>query len=121
MAVSFASFGQGPVTESKAKNNVYSYVEVMPKASVDIVTYLSENLHYPIEARKKNIQGKVMVRFIVNEDGSITDCEVIRGIGGGCDEEAVRAISAMPKWKPGMTKGKPVKVYFTQPISFKLN
>ncbi|NCX96219.1 MAG: energy transducer TonB [Chitinophagia bacterium] len=69
---------------------------------------------------KKGIQGRVIVNFVVNEDGFISDVKVLRGIGGGCDEEALRVIKAMPTWTPGEQDGKKVKTYFTQPISFRL-
>ena len=92
----------------------------MPSPGFDLGEYLSTNMMYPIAAKKANIQGRVIVRFIVTEDGSISDVTVIRGIGGGCDEEAARVIKAMPKWKPGKMTGKPVKVYYTQPITFRL-
>jgi protein TonB len=109
------------VTAAKDKDGVYQLVDVMPQSSVDLGQYLSANVHYPTEARKKGIQGRVIVKFVVNEDGSISNAETIRGIGGGCNEEAIRVITAMPKWKPGINKGKLVKVYFNQPITFKLS
>ena len=86
----------------------------------NISTYLQENLHYPDIARENNITGRVVVKFVVNEDGSASDPKVVRSVGGGCDEEAQRFIAAMPNWKPGIQNGKPVKVYYTQPITFNL-
>jgi protein TonB len=71
-------------------------------------------------ARESGIQGKVFVTFVVEKDGSITDVKVLRGIGGGCDEEAVRVIKGMPKWSVGKQRGKPVRVQFNMPIVFKL-
>ena len=82
--------------------------------------YLAGNIHYPQEARDNHISGRVFVRFVVEKDGSIADAEVLRGIGGGCDEEALRVVEAMPKWKPGMQSGKPVRVQFNLPIVFQL-
>ena len=82
--------------------------------------YLSENIKYPEMAKQKNTQGKVLVTFVVEKNGSISDVKVAKGIGDGCDEEAVRVISAMPKWKPGMQNGKKVRVSFAIPISFRL-
>jgi TonB family protein len=99
---------------------IFTMVEQMPEFPGDINKYLSTNLRYPAEAAQKDIQGRVVVRFIVQEDGSIDQATVVRGIGGGCDEEALRVVKAMPRWKPGKQNGKPVKVYFTLPISFKL-
>jgi len=99
---------------------IFQYVEQMPAPSYDMNKYLTDNLHYPDAARENGISGRVTIRFVVSEDGSISDITVLRGIGGGCDEEAKRVIAAMPKWKPGKQNGKAVKVYFTQPITFSL-
>jgi protein TonB len=96
------------------------YVEQMPQFD-DLNEYLSAHLRYPVAAKENNIQGKVSVEFVVNEDGSISNARVVRGIGGGCDEEALRVINAMPKWKPGRQNGKAVKVCFVLPIVFVLN
>ena len=82
--------------------------------------YLSENIKYPEQAKKENIQGKVYMRFVVERDGSIVDAEILRGIGGGCDEEALRVVNAMPKWEPGKQQGTPVRVQYNLPIVFKL-
>lgn len=100
--------------------DVFNYVEQMPAPKFDLNSYLTKNLHYPKEAREENVEGRVIVKFVVNKNGSVGDVQVVRGIGGGCDEEAKRVISKMPKWKPGRQNGKPVKVYYTLPISFKL-
>jgi TonB family protein len=82
--------------------------------------YLVENINYPDEARKKGIQGVVFVTFVVERDGSINEVRVLRGIGGGCDEEAKRVIENMPNWTPGTQRGKPVRVVFNMPIRFTL-
>jgi TonB family protein len=107
-------------TETVKTPQIYQFVEQMPVAGYNMMSYISENVHYPDSAIIKNIQGRVLVKFVVNEDGSISDCKVASGIGGGCDEEALRVIKKMPPWKPGRNAGKAIKVYFTQPISFKL-
>ena len=73
------------------------------------------------KAKDKNIAGRVFIGFVVEKDGSINEVKVLRGIGGGCDEEAVRVIKSMPKWKPGIQKGKPVRVSFQMPFVFKLD
>jgi len=80
--------------------------------------FLYKNAVYPPLAKEKKISGKVFVQFVVEKDGKISNIKVIRGIGGGCDEEAMRVISLMPAWKPGTQNGKPVPVYFTLPIIF---
>ena len=82
--------------------------------------YLSKNIRYPEQAKKENIQGRVYVTFVVEKDGSITNAKVLRSIGGGCDEEALRVVNAMPKWEPGKLQGTPVRVQFNLPIVFKL-
>lgn len=83
--------------------------------------YLSKNLKYPTQARRMGVEGTVIVVFVVNTDGSIQDVEVLRGIGGGCDEEALRVVSAAPKWEPGKQRGRPVRTRMRLPIRFKLS
>lgn len=82
--------------------------------------FLSEHLTYPESARRIGMQGKVYVTFVINEFGNVTNMSVPREIGGGLDEEALRVIGLMPRWKPGMIKGKPVRVFFKIPIVFQL-
>lgn len=82
--------------------------------------FFMNNLHYPDSAVKNMIEGKVFVSFVVEKDGSLSNVKVIRGIGGGCDEEAIRVIKMMPKWKPGRQKGVPVRVQMIAPILFML-
>lgn len=82
--------------------------------------YLTENIHYPEQAKADGITGRVLVRFVVMDNGDIVNVEVARGIGGGCDEEAVRVVKAMPKWKPAVSNGKAVNVQYSLPINFKL-
>ncbi len=82
--------------------------------------YLAENIDYPQLARESGIQGTVYVTFVVEKDGSVTDVRILRGIGGGCDEEALEVVRNMPKWKPGKQRGKPVRVQFNMPIRFTL-
>lgn len=82
--------------------------------------YLQANLRYPAEARAEGIQGRVTIRFVVNSQGQIEGAEVQRGLGYGCDKEALRVVNAMKPWKPGKVNGKAVKVYYTLPITFKL-
>ena len=99
----------------------------MPEVSPEFVggmdalyQYLAENIQYPEQAKTDGVQGRVMVRFVVEKDGSITDAEVMRGIGGGCDEEALRVVNAMPYWTPGKQNGEAVRTQFTLPVVFKL-
>jgi protein TonB len=82
--------------------------------------YVQRNLKYPAQAKRIGIQGKVFVQFIVAPDGSLTDVTAVKGIGGGCDEEAVRVIINSPKWSPGKQRGQAVNVRMILPITFKL-
>lgn len=80
--------------------------------------FMVENIVYPVIAKESNISGTVYVTFVVEADGSITDVKVLRGIGGGCDEEAVRVVKMMPKWNAGKQSGKSVRVQFNLPVKF---
>ena len=82
--------------------------------------YIAENLRYPEQAKADGIAGRVQVSFVIEKDGSVTDVEVVRGIGHGCDEEAVRVVKSMPRWTPGTLFGKPVRVHYNMPFAFKL-
>jgi periplasmic protein TonB len=84
------------------------------------IKFLMENLKYPRLAVESGIQGKVILTFVIEKDGSITDIKLLRGIGAGCDEEASRVVTLMPKWNPGRQNGKEVRVQFNMPISFVL-
>ena len=83
--------------------------------------YFRKHVNYPPQARRMGIQGRVFVQFTVDKDGSLTDIKVSRGIGAGCDEEALRILKNHPKWKPGKQRGRPVKVRMTIPVIFRLN
>jgi len=96
-------------------------LEKQPEGQEAFYKYISKNLKYPQAAVRGNIEGKVFVQFVINTDGSLTDIVVIKGIGFGCDEEAVRIIKNAPKWTPGKQRGKPVRVRMSMPIAFKLN
>ena len=82
--------------------------------------FLGSNIRYPIAARESNIQGKVYIGFIVEKNGELTDLKIIKGIGGGCDEEAIRVLKNSPAWKPGMAEGKAVRTSYTFPVTFEL-
>ncbi len=111
----------GPIVVAATKvPDIPIFVEQMPAFNGDMQSYLSKNINYPPNAREAGVQGRVAITFVVNEDGSITNAKVTRSIGAGCDEEALRVIKAMPKWKPGKNNGVATKVMFTQAISFKL-
>lgn len=98
-------------------------VEQMPVfvgGEAEMYKFLKQNLTYPQIAKETGIQGVVYATFVIEKDGSISNIKILRGIGGGCEEEAIRVISIMPKWKAGMQRMKPVRVSFNMPISFKL-
>ena len=102
---------------------IFTVVESMPEfrgGMSELYPYLQKNMKYPVMAKESGIQGKVYVTFVVEKDGSITDVKVLRGIGGGCDEEAIRVVAAMPQWKPGKQRGKPVRVQYNLPVRFTL-
>lgn len=84
------------------------------------MSFLGKNLTYPRSAASAGVGGKVFVSFVVNTDGSLTDIQVLKGIGFGCDEEAVRVINKMPHWKPGKQSGRAVRVKYNLPITFTL-
>jgi periplasmic protein TonB len=82
--------------------------------------YVGKKIKYPAQAKRMGIEGKVFVEFVIEKDGSITDVKAIKGIGGGCDQEAERILASAPKWKPGKQRGKPVRQKMVLPINFKL-
>jgi protein TonB len=92
-----------------------------PGGEVEMYKFIRENLKYPTRASEAGVQGKVILNFVVGKDGKITSIKVVRGIGFGCDEEAIRVLQKMPLWNPGKMGGRPVPVYFTFPITFKLS
>lgn len=97
-----------------------TFVEQMPTFDGDLIGYLAAHVRYPEVAREAGIEGRVVVEFVVNEQGAITNARVAQGIGGGCDEEALRVVSAMPAWKPGRQNGTAVKVLFNVAVKFVL-
>ena len=114
---------EAPVEEEE-EEVVFVVVESMPEfpgGQQALFKYLSEHIKYPVIAQENGIQGRVICQFVVNKDGSIVDVEVVRSGGDpSLDKEAIRVIKSMPKWKPGKQRGKPVRVKYTVPVSFKL-
>ena len=111
------------VKEGPDEFGVYQTVDEMPKfPGGDEVLYqfIKVNMKYPLEAKEKGYRGRVFVNFIVEPDGSLSNIKVLRGIGGGCDEEAVRIVESLPKFKPGMQNGEAVRVSYTVPVIFRL-
>lgn len=110
--------------EEPAEEVIFEVVENMPEfregGMAGLMQYLSKNIKYPPIAQENGTQGRVTVQFVVNRDGSIVDAKVLRGVDPYLDKEALRVISAMPNWKPGMQRGKPVRVKYTVPVMFRL-
>lgn len=107
-----------------ADDKVYEMFDVQtppqfPGGEKELYSYLSKNIQYPAEASKNKIAGSVLLSFVVNKDGSISEVLVIKDIGGGCGTEARRAVLAMPNWQPGEVHDKPVRVRFTLPVRFR--
>jgi TonB family protein len=100
--------------------NVVDEIPEFPGGDKARMAYLQSNIAYPAEARNQNISGTVYIGFVVEKDGTISNVKILRGIGNGCDEEAVKAVNNMPVWKPGMKEGKPVRTHFNMPIKFTL-
>jgi len=107
-----------PPEESDEEEDFFVVVENMPEL-IGGLAALQKNIRYPEMARKAGIEGRVIVQFIVNEDGNVENPRVIRGIAGGCDEEALRAVNGA-KFKPGRQRGNPVRVQYSLPVIFKL-
>jgi len=110
--------------EEESANHVFMIVEKMPEfpgGMNEMMAFIQKTLKYPVIAQENGIQGRVTCQFVINKDGSIVDVEVIRGIDASLDKEAIRVINAMPKWKPGEQRGKPVRVKYTLPIMFRLS
>lgn len=109
--------------DSTAKEEVFMVAEQMPEypgGMKEMLKFLQENVKYPENAMKNNVQGRVIVQFVVEKDGTPTEFKVLRSVDPDLDAEALRVMKAMPKWKPGMQKGQVVRVKFTVPVSFKL-
>lgn len=118
--------GGTTIVESKPDDNtIYADIDIeqlpeFPGGEEELMKYLSNAIKYPERAIRENAQGKVVVGFVVNKNGEIEDLKVKRSIGFGCDDEAIRVIKSMPKWKPGKFNGRDVNVYYDLPIQFTL-
>lgn len=116
-----------PAQEEEAEvqeQEIFQVVEnapAFPGGDMARMKFLQDNIKYPIMSKESGIQGTVYVTFVVERSGAVTDVKILRGIGGGCDEEAMRVVKNMPKWEPGKQRGKPVRVQFNMPIKFTLS
>lgn len=112
---------EAPIIEDA--DEIFEFVESAPTPTGGMSAwnkYLQKNLKYPTQARRMGIEGTVTVVFVVNTDGSLQDIEILRGLDGGCNEEAIRVIKNAPSWQPGKQRGRPVRVRMRMPIRFKL-
>ena len=106
------------------EEEIFMVVEDQPEfpgGTAALLEYLRKNIKYPAICRENNIQGRVLVTFIVNKDGAIVEPEVVKSVNPSLDKEALQVISTMPNWKPGSQRGKPVRVKYTVPVNFRLN
>ncbi len=111
------------IEEEVVEQEIFTIVETMPSfpgGQEKLMHYLATNIKYPQIARESNVQGRVYISFVVEPDGSVSNVKVLRGIGAGCDEEAMRVVKAMPRWSPGKQRGKAVRVSYNLPVNFKL-
>lgn len=123
-AVQVVSTGPAVVVEEVVEEEqIFQVVEEMPSfpgGDAECMRFLNKNIKYPTIAQENGIQGRVILQFVVNKDGSIVDVVVVRSVDPYLDKEAVRVVNMMPKWKPGKQRGKPVRVKFTLPVTFRL-
>jgi len=120
--IPFVSFAQEATNTPKSE--VFSFVETMPEylgGQQKMMQFIQQNFQYPDSARSKGIQGRVYVEFVIDTTGKVGEVRIVRGVHSLLDKEAIRIVSRMPNWKPGSQKGKPVKVKYNLPISFKLD
>ena len=111
---------QAPSADT-AQREVVERMPTFPGGEEALMNFLRKNIRYPQYAVDQGISGRVFVRFVVEPDGTVSNIEILRGIGGGCDEEAVRVVKMMPNWIPGEAFGKKVRVTYTLPINFSLS
>ena len=124
LLVCLPSFAQQKPVEKVDSDGVYLMPDQMPEfpgGMQAMMKFLTTNIKYPVEAQKKGVSGRVIVQFVIMEDGTLDQAKVIRGVDPLLDEEALRVVKSMPKWKPGMDRGEAVKVRFTAPIMFNLS
>lgn len=109
--------------EEPEEQQIFQIVEEMPEfpgGMGECMKYLGKNIKYPTISQENGVQGKVIVQFVVNKDGSIVDPSVMRSVDPYLDKEALRVVTSMPKWKPGKQRGKAVRVKYTLPVTFRL-
>ncbi len=102
------------------EETVYTTADVMPEFVGNVQEFLAKNVNYPEAALKQKVEGRVVIKFVIDEKGRITDAIVERNVNPALDAEALRAVKKMPNWKPATNNGKPVKVYYRVPVKFVL-
>ncbi|MFW6019813.1 MAG: energy transducer TonB [Bacteroidales bacterium] len=111
------------MVQAQDEEEIFSVVEDAPQfpgGEKARVNFIKDNLEYPESARKNNVEGTIYITFVVEQDGSISEVELLRGIEESCNKEALKVVKSMPKWRPGKQRGKAVRVRFNMPIRFKL-
>ena len=108
-----------PEPKQEVENKVFTVAEVMPSFP-NVNAWLASHIQYPAVAAENGVQGRVIVKFVVGRDGSVSQAQIVRGVDQALDREALRVVNSMPKWSPGMNNGQPANVWFTLPITFKL-
>ena len=112
------------IKKNQSKEPVFDVVEVMPQfpgGQDSLMSFLMHTVKYPKEAMEKGVQGRVVVQFIVEKDGTVSSPNVIRAVTPALDQEAIRVVQSMPKWAPGKQRGKEVRTKFTLPVTFRLH
>ena len=112
-----------PVQEESDEGEIFEVVEQNPQfpgGDAELMKWLTKNLKYPSVAQENGIQGRVLVSFVLNKDGSIVDPKIVRSVDPSLDKEAIRVVSSMPKWTPGRQRGKTVRVKYSLPVTFRL-
>ncbi|MCB0579100.1 MAG: energy transducer TonB [Phaeodactylibacter sp.] len=125
-----------PVAEEPASKEIFKIVEEMPRfgqcasmpskkerercSDKELLSYVYQNIRYPEMARESNIEGLVVVQFVIEKDGSVSNTHILRDIGGGCGREALRVVNSMPEWTPGLQRGRAVRVQMNLPVKFSL-
>ncbi len=119
----FSSTAEAASDQDKDNRDVFVAVETMaeyPGGMEALMHYLMNNIRYPEEAYKNDIQGRVIIKFVIEKDGAVTNAEVVKGVSPELDQEALRVVSSLPKWNPGKVGGKDVASYFTLPVNFRI-
>lgn len=108
-----------PEPKQEVENKIFTVAEQMPSFP-NVNAWLASHIQYPAVAAENGVQGRVIVKFVVGRDGSVSQAQIVRGVDQSLDREALRVVNSMPKWTPGMNNGQPANVWFTLPITFKL-